>query len=196
MGDEIGGSSGSDQITSNSIFGNQGQAIDLGDDGVTYNSSSPATGPNNLQNFPIIVTTPLGGLQGWLGGSTPQTTFRIDVYASATYGPGGAGEAQDDLGSFDVTTDSTGQVSFAVPFTAPAGLPIITATATDPLGNTSEVSAARRDTLQAPSQLPDAVPGSPLIFSTASGNGIALQDPDAGPLDPQWNLTLSARAEL
>ncbi len=195
VGNEIGDPSGSDQITSNSIFGNQGQAIDLGNDGVTYNASAPSQGPNNLQNFPIIVTTPLGGLEGWLGGSSPETTFRIDVYAGATYGPGGAGEAQDDLGSFDVTTDSTGQVTFAVPFTAPAGLPIITATATDPLGNTSEVSAVRRDTLQGPFQLPDAVPGMPLIFSTASGNGIALQDPDAGPLDPEWNLTLSGPGE-
>ena len=35
-----------------------------------------------------------------------------------------------------------GQAVFDVPFTPPAGLPIVTATATDPQGNTSEVSAA------------------------------------------------------
>ena len=80
----------------------------------------------------------------------PDTTFRIDVFASAAYGPGGAGEAQDYLGSLEVTTDATGQVTFAVPFTAPAGLPIITATATDPQGNTSEVSALRRAALEMP----------------------------------------------
>ena len=90
----------SDQITSNSIFGNQGQAIDLGDDGVTYNASSPLQGPNNLQNFPLIFTAADGGLEGWLGGSTPDTTFRIDVFASADYGPGGAGEAQDSWASW------------------------------------------------------------------------------------------------
>ena len=76
-----------DQITSNSIFGNQGQAIDLGDAGVIDNASSPQQGPNNLQNFPIIVTTAVGSLQGWLGGSTPDTTFRIDVFASAAMAP-------------------------------------------------------------------------------------------------------------
>ena len=38
------------------------------------------------------------------------------------------------------------------------------------------------------------VPGQPLIFSAASGDGIAIQDPDAGPLDPTWNLTLSVSA--
>ena len=48
-----------------------------------------------------------------------------------------------------MTTDATGQVTFAVPFTAPAGLPIITATATDPQGNTSEVTALRQAALQA-----------------------------------------------
>src|SRR5262249_15215890 len=44
-------------ITGNRIHGNHGQAIDLGADGVTDNASSPRQGPNNLQNFPIIVTT-------------------------------------------------------------------------------------------------------------------------------------------
>ena len=126
---------------------------------------------------------------GW--GKPPDTTFRIDVFASAVYGPGGAGEAQDYLGSLNVTTDATGQVTFAVPFAAPAGLPIVTATATDPLGNTSELSAVRRDTLQGPTQPLLMVPGGPLIVSTALGDGIELLDPDAGPLDPEWNLALS-----
>ena len=60
-----------------------GEAIDLGDDGITYNSSSPRQGPNNFQNFPVVVTTADGQLQGWLGGSTPDTHFRVDVFASA-----------------------------------------------------------------------------------------------------------------
>ena len=46
-----------------------GLAIALGNDGITYNSTSPRQGPNNLQNFPIVVTTAGGQLQGWLGGS-------------------------------------------------------------------------------------------------------------------------------
>ncbi len=79
------------QITSNRIFGNAGQAIDLGDDGVTENGTAPRQGPNNLQNFPLIVTTLGGQNEGWLGGSQPDTTYRIDIFASAGYGPGGAG---------------------------------------------------------------------------------------------------------
>ena len=192
MGNSLTDTTVGDQISSNSIFGNQGPAIDLGDAGVISNASAPRQGPNNLQNFPMIFTAADGSLQGWLGGSTPDTTFRIDVFAGARYGPGGTGEAQDYLGSLNVTTDSSGQVIFAVPFTAPAGLPIITATATDPLGNTSDLSAARVDNLQATTQLFQVVPGGSLIFSTASGNGIELLDPDAGTLPSAPGVELDA----
>ncbi len=194
VGDNASDLSIGNQITANRIIANTGQAIDLGDDGVTGNSTSPRQGPNNLQNFPIFVMTSDGQVEGWLGGSTPDTTFRLDLFASAGYGPGGAGEAQDYLGSLEVTTDATGRASFIEPFTVPAGLPIITGTATDPQGNTSEFSALRPAVLQAPEQSVHVTPGQPLIFSTASGDGIAIQDPDAGPLSPVWSVTLSVSA--
>ncbi len=168
-----------------------GQAIDLGGDGNTYNSLAPRQGPNNLQNSPIIITTADGQLEGWLGGGTPDTTYQIEFFASAGYGPGGTGEAQDYLGSLDVTTDAQGQVVFQVPFSGAPGLPLVTATATDPEGDTSQFSALRRAVVQAPTQFVLDVPGQPLIFAAASGDGIALQDPDAGPFDLTWNLTLS-----
>ncbi len=182
------------EITADRIFGNSGQAIDLGDDGVTDNGDGPRQGPNDLQNFPIFVATASGQLQGWLGGSLPDTTFRIDLFASAGYGPGGSGEAEDFLGSVEVRTDSTGRVVFTVPFTAPAGLPIVTATATDSNGNTSEVTVQRQGNLEVPNQTIRLAPNQPVIFSVASGDRIALQDPDVGPLVPAWALTLSVPA--
>jgi hypothetical protein len=182
------------EITANRIFGNTGQAIDLGDDGVTDNNTAARGGPNNLQNFPVIVTTAGGQFQGWLGGCLPETTYRVELFASAVSGPGGAGEAEDYLGSLEVTTNATGQVTFAIPFTAPAELPIITGTVTDPQGNTSEVSALRRATLGLPDASLRVVPDQALSFSTPSSDGIAIQDPDAGPLNPAWNLTLSVVA--
>ncbi len=168
-----------------------GEAIDLGGDGITYNASSPRQGPNNLQNFPIVVTAADGTLEGWLGGSLPDTTFDVQLFASADYSPAGAGQANDYLGSLEITTDSTGQAVFSVPFTPPAGLPFVTATATDPDGNTSEVSAQRQSTLQAPAAVVRALLGQPTPFLAASADAIAIDDPDAGPLDPAWNLTLS-----
>jgi hypothetical protein len=180
------------EIIANRIFANSGQAIDLGDDGVTHDSASTRVGPNNLQNFPAIVTTADGRLQGALSGSTPDTRFRIDVFASAGYGPGGAGEAQDYLGDLEVTTNRHGQAVFVVPFTAPPGMPVVTATATDPEGNTSEVTTAlRQATLQSPQQTLRWAPGQTPVFSVAAGDGIILQEVDAGPLDLTWDLTLS-----
>jgi hypothetical protein len=194
VGDSLSDTSVGNQITANRIFGNTGQAIDLGNDGVTYNSTTPRQGPNDLQNFPFIFATAAGQLKGWLGGSTPDTLFHLDFFASSAYGPGGSGEAEDYLGSMEVTTDATGQASFAVPFSAPTGLPIITATATDLQGNTSEVSALRRAVLQAPTNPVLAPAGQSTVQSTSSGDGIAIQDPDAGPTVPSWELTLSVSA--
>ena len=182
-----------DQITANRIFGNTGPPIDLGDTGVvTYNSNSPRQGANDLQNFPIILAGPGGRLQGWLGGSLPNTTFRIDVFASAGYGPGDSSEAQDYLGSLEMTTGATGQVSFAVPFTAPAGLPIITATATDPQGNTSEVTSPVSSGFHAATEAVRLAPGQEsLVFSPASGDGINLQDSGDDSPGLTWDLSVS-----
>ena len=179
------------RISANRIYANSGQAIDLGGDGVTSNSAARRTGPNNLQNYPVVVTTADGQFEGELSGSMPNTTFGVDIFASSSYGPGGAGEAEDFLGSLDVTTDSNGEAIFAVPFPVPAGLPIVTATATDPAGDTSEVSGLRTAKLTAPTQTVHVVPGQPVEISTDSGDGIALHDPDAGVLEPAWNLTFS-----
>ncbi len=179
------------QITANRIFGNTGQAIDLDDDGVTENSTTPRVGANMLQNFPIIVTTASGQLEGWLAYSLPDAIYRIDLYASADYGPGGSGEAEDYLGSLDVTTDSRGDAVFDVPFASPAGLPIVTATATDPQGDTSEVSALRQTTLQSPSSTVLAVANQANAITTTPADVIAIRDPDAGPLDPAWSLTVT-----
>ena len=47
----------SSAFLSNSIFSNGGLGIDLGNDGITSNDVGDGdTGPNNLQNFPIITT--------------------------------------------------------------------------------------------------------------------------------------------
>ena len=158
---------------------------------MTYNFTFPRQGPNNRQNFPVVVTTADGRLEGWLGGSLPDTAFRIELFAGSSYGPGGAGEAEDFLGSLNVTTDGTGQAVFDIPFTPPANLPIVTATATDPQGNTSEVSAGRAGDPGSPHSVPALLPGQPqLVFPAGSGDGIALR-PNAGPVDPRGGLTVS-----
>jgi hypothetical protein len=187
-----GATSVDNSITANRIFGNREQAIDLGTLGLLYNTPSPRMGPDKLENYPIITSTAAGQLEGLLDGAQPATTFRLDFFASSAYGPGGTGAAEDYLGSFDVETDSHGQAVFNIPFTPSVGLPVVTATATDPEGNTSEVSAARRPaSLEGPAKSVQVASGTTFVFSGASSDGFIIQDPDAEPLDLASSLTLS-----
>jgi hypothetical protein len=137
-----------DSGTGNTIRGNQIQGsdllgIDLDGDGVTANDPLDAdTGPNNLQNYPVL--TVAGAIAGTIQGtldSAPSTQYEVDFYASYACNLSGYGEGARYLGSTTVTTSGSGHAAFApvVPgFTANES---ITATATDPGGNTSEFSA-------------------------------------------------------
>ena len=130
-------------IRSNSIFSNAGLGIDLNPDWMTANDAGDGdTGANNLQNFPVLTSATSGctTIQGTLN-STPNTAFALEFFANATCDASGYGEGQTYLGSTDVTTDGSGDAAFDVTFstTVPAGY-YITATATDPGGNTSEFS--------------------------------------------------------
>jgi CSLREA domain-containing protein len=135
-------------ILANAIFGNAGLGIDLGADGVTPNDRFDRdTGPNNLQNFPVLskVKTKKNSttVEGSLA-SARRTTFRIEFFSNNTCDPSGYGEGRTFLGSLDVTTDLGGEASFmfTLPLSLPAGY-FVTATATDPGNNTSEFSACR-----------------------------------------------------
>jgi photosystem II stability/assembly factor-like uncharacterized protein len=139
-------------LRGNSIFSNAGLGIDLvrasftTPDGVTANDVNDTdNGGNNLQNFPLVTSVlSMGGnttIQGSLN-STPSTTFQIDFYTNAALDPSGNGEGAQFFNTTSVTTDNNGNATINVTF--PAALPagrIITATATDPAGNTSEFSA-------------------------------------------------------
>jgi len=133
-------------VRGNSIFGNGGLGIDLGTTGVTPNDALDGdTGPNGLQNFPNL-TAAAGGATTTVSGSinsTANTVLTLDFYASATADPSGNGEGQRYLGSTTVTTDGFGNATFTnvVLTGASAGGEFISATATDPAGNTSEFAA-------------------------------------------------------
>ncbi len=138
-------------IRGNSIYANGGIGIDLGGDGVTANDALDADGgPNSRQNYPIVVSavptladTPFGThVEGTLD-SAASTAYTLDFYAN----PPCEGRPQDFtegllyLGSIDVVTDGTGHTPFSadLAFTIEVGQPV-TVTATDPNGNTSELS--------------------------------------------------------
>lgn len=134
-------------ILGNSIFSNTSLGIDLaGDRKVLLNDAGDVdTGANSLQNYPLLtsVTTSAGGttIVGTLN-SAANTVFRIEFFANATCDSSGNGEGALYFGSTTAATDASGNASFSASF--PNALPtgqVITATATDPAGNTSEFSA-------------------------------------------------------
>jgi uncharacterized repeat protein (TIGR01451 family) len=139
-------------IRRNLIFSNGALGIDLAPDGVTPNDTGdPDLGANRLQNFPeLISATSSGGsttIQGRIN-STPNTTFTVEFFSSVVCNaapPNDFGEGQAFLGTVTLTTDAAGNGDFTganaitLPALAAAGQ-FITATATDPMGNSSEFS--------------------------------------------------------
>jgi trimeric autotransporter adhesin len=140
-------------VRGNSIYANALLGIDLAPGspavgGVTPNDAGDGdSGPNNLQNFPVVQTAL--GLPGVLVmvvslNSQPNTQYKLDFYASASADPSGYGEGQRYLGSKVVTTNAAGN-AVALSITLHCSFhkgEVLTATATDPAGNTSEFSAA------------------------------------------------------
>lgn len=117
-------------IRGNSIFANYNLGIDV------INSA------NNLQAAPVITNT-FGYIYDTVIAGTlsspPDRNYFIDFYR--TPAPG-AGQGQFYLGAASVVTDGSGNASFA--FTNAAGNysgQYVTATATDPFGDTSDFSA-------------------------------------------------------
>jgi CSLREA domain-containing protein len=126
-----------DAILSNSIFDNGALGIDLEPPGP--NPSDPGdldTGPNDLQNAPVLTRTGSSSVDGTLS-SHPTTTYRIQLFSSTECDPSGFGEGERLDADFFVTTDGTGTATFSAG-AAPGRA--ITATATDPDDNTSEFS--------------------------------------------------------
>lgn len=149
----LGTTSNGNFILGNSIFGNAQLGINLNNDNTpTPNDPLDAdpfdgnTGPNGLQNFPVInsaVASAAGvAVQGVLD-SQANKTYRVELFASREADPSGFGEGETFLGFVNVTTDAAGHAEFntTTATAVPAGR-VITATATDTAqNNTSEFSA-------------------------------------------------------
>ncbi|QDT35916.1 cadherin-like domain-containing protein [Stratiformator vulcanicus] len=139
-------------ILGNAIYGNNELAIDLFANGVNPNDLGDGdTGPNGLQNYPVLATAMTDGgstvdLTGSLN-STASTDFRIEFFASAAGDGSGHGEAERYLGFVNVTTDASGNASFNTSLAASVAVgEVLTASATVDLGSgnygdTSELAA-------------------------------------------------------
>lgn len=135
-------------ILSNSIYDNGGLGIDLENDGVTLNDNKdPDTGANQHQNYPVLQSAEEDSGQTAVHGilnSLPNTGFKMQFFANTECDPSGFGEGRVYLGDLVIpATDGDGNAEFQKTFAVPLGGQHITATATDPDGNTSEFSACQ-----------------------------------------------------
>ena len=140
-------------ILSNSIFASDLLGIELlhadTPDGLPLpnDTMDPDTGPNNLQNFPVITSVSSSGgsttITGTFNSTPDESRYRLEFFSGGAADPSGFGEGESFLGFALVDTDdSNGNATFS--FTLPVAVSaeqFVTATATDSTGNTSEFSA-------------------------------------------------------
>jgi hypothetical protein len=175
-------------IVGNSIFSNGDLGISLG--GNCGNTATPTpndvgdadTGPNGLQNYPVITSGNVSGGVATISGtlnSLANDDFSLDFFVSAACDPSGNGEGQTYIGSTIVTTNGSGNVSFGpLTFAAPGGQTVITATATDSVSNgTSEFSACSNSAPPLP---------------TLSINNVSANEGNSGLTPFVFTVTLSA----
>ncbi len=190
------------RISQNYIYDNAGPGIDLGNDGPTPNDpGDPDAGANELQNYPTIISAQVttGSIQVQASlQSRPATTYQLEFFASVAWDPLWQAEGQVYLGSTTLTTDAAGLgvASFTAP--APTWLgpdDLITATATDPAGNTSEFAQAGRLAIEPPlPSLQISRAGKPTVItwpSSARAAGFQLESALAELVPQQWD-TLSS----
>ena len=183
-------------VVGNSIHDNGGLGIDLYGAGVTPNDYRDSDrGSNEQQNFPVLAEARQGTGSLVISGlleTAPFQRTRLDFYGSPAADPSGYGEGAWHLGTAEVRTDFLGQapVALALPSSLPAGT-VITATAADSVGNTSEFSAAVSSTaasLQADLQVAFVQPPDTLIVGRE--DPLRVEVSNSGP-DPTAGVSLA-----
>ena len=133
-------------IRHNAIFDNAGLGIDLAPVGVNLNRTFVPNndGPNLFQNYPVITSVSTLGTATTIAGtlnSAPGTFYTIELFSNPTQDPSNNGQGRTFLGTTTVTTDTSGNASFTFSTASVTLGEFVSATATDPNGNTSEFSA-------------------------------------------------------
>jgi parallel beta-helix repeat protein len=136
-------------ILSNAISSSAGLGIDLDPTGISGGSDAgdADTGPNGLQNFPDLSLARNDRAQSTtqvdysLAASAPGAKYLLQFFASASCNASGNGAGDRLVSTIEVAATADYQVSgtLVMPELLAAGT-VVTATATDSAGNTSEFS--------------------------------------------------------
>jgi CSLREA domain-containing protein len=135
-------------IHANSIYTNTNLGIDLtggteNGSGITANDGDDSdSGSNMLQNYPVLSSALTSTTSLYVSGvltTAANSSFTIDLFANDACDASGHGEGQTFLTSDTVITNGSGRADFVIETAQPDDT-YISATATDPGGNTSEFS--------------------------------------------------------
>ncbi len=144
-GIRVGAGAVNNSLLSNAVFSNAALGIDLDGDGVTANDLGDGDeGPNHFQNYPVLASASNVLLQTHVTGalnSAAHTRYRVQFFSNDACDASGYGQGQTFVDEIFVKTDGSGNA--AVHDAIFPRVPVdqyITSTATDPLGNTSELS--------------------------------------------------------
>jgi len=196
-GNSIRGNSIHDNSPGTSISQSIPLGIDLGGNGPTANDPGDADpGANLFQNYPFVFSAgpavPEGTgtrVQGVLH-SQPSTEYALDFYSNPACAPRPRyfAQAKTYLGAAMVSTDGAGDATFDVTLASTiAPGETVVATATDPAGNTSEISPRIVFTISLPNGPPaggsnvtihgtDFEPGAALTIGGAPATDVAVTD--------------------
>ena len=169
-------------IRGNSIHDNGALGIELGANGVDVNDAGDVdTGENEHQNYPVLAAggTPL--VTASLA-SQANTDYNLDIYRNDACDASGNGEGQAHVFSMLVTTDGSGHASQLIDLTGLVSSGDgLTATATDPDGNTSEFSACVVLTLPATATPTPTRTRTPTATATVNASASATATASATP---------------
>lgn len=131
------------EISGNSIYGNY-FGIDIDAQGFFPNDGGDGDdGGNRRQNYPLISSAVVNGgvtdVEGLLI-NEPNTEYRVEFFSSPDCGNAGFGQGKTFRGSTQVVTGGGGQAVLTTSIPQPISDDFLTATVTDPAGNTSEFS--------------------------------------------------------
>ncbi len=143
-GVEVASSCTNNRIQGNSITACGVLGIDLAPIGEVNPNQDPDAGANQTQNYPILTSA-----VAWLGGMTitgtlsgqPAQSYHIEFFTNDECSPSGMGFGKTYLGSTHVQLDENGVGQFQADFATRTPGSVVTATATNATGNTSEFSA-------------------------------------------------------
>jgi hypothetical protein len=141
-----GAASNRNRISRNVLRNNSYFDLDLGNNGPTPNDILDTdVGPNGYANYPDLSSLTVGATNFVVGGTLSgeaSKVYRIEYFATSAAHSAGFGGSQKYLGSANATTNAAGEANFTHTITNTFDYGwLVTATATDSLGNTSEFSA-------------------------------------------------------